>query len=330
MIRVERAILHIIDKEGGRLVCSGEQLDLKEYATRQYVESIIDKIDKAEFKKSDGQQSLELSALVTEKIPFVQKSIDLADWIFEALAISEDAPSGDLMIFEYIEDGEHEKIGIVKFNYNPSFTHSFDHTDSVVKSKIVINRTSYPSISQKIQEGLFVNKKTLELEIVEKKYTFEDNKKYFFSEHLLQMEVQRTVTSNIDLIRKAVKHVAGKYNQESYVSMGKTQQAIYESIEKDESINIEEVAEAVFEGNHSAKTEFFEIIETNKFKGEILKNVATYENKLSKHKFVLSNGVKLEIPVEVYKDKEMVEFINNPNGTITITIKDVDTIESKF
>ena len=38
----------------------------------------------------------------------------------------------------------------------------------------------------------------------------------------------------------------------------------------------------------------------------------------------------ITIPSEIYENKEMVEFINNPDGSISVLIKNIESILNKF
>jgi hypothetical protein len=265
-----------------------------------------------------------------KELDFIEKSSEMAQMVFDSLAISEDAPSGDLLVVELAELNGTPKLGLLKFNYKPSFTHHVTYVEDKMQNNIILNKTIFPSMTQRIDECCLINLETFELEIVEKKYSFEGQKRLFFTERFLQVDPKPTVTENLKIIKKAVKEVAGRYNEEEYVSMSQTQQAIFESIEEDGIISKEKIADVVFENNESAKQEYFEIIEQTKFSEEIPSNVPKYEKKYSKQKFKLTNGIELSVPTDIFKDKELIEFINNPDGTISVMIKNVEEVVSKF
>ncbi|MFW7431486.1 nucleoid-associated protein [Vagococcus carniphilus] len=330
-MEIKKAILHIIDREAGSLICSQRELDLKEYAVKQYLDSVLKRLEKAEFKTGILQETSEFAlVLKNDELEFVEKSAEIAQMVFDSLSISEDAPSGDLLVVELEELNGVPKFGLIKFNYKPSFTHHVTYLDDLMQNNIILNKTIFPSTTQKIDECCLINLENLELDIVEKKYSFEGQNRLFFTERFLQIDPKPTVTENLKIIKKAVKEVANKYNEEEYVSMSQTQQAIFESIEEDGIISKEKIAEAVFETNESAKQEYFDIIEQTKFSEEIPSNVPKYEKKYSKQKFKLTNGIELSIPADVFKDPDLVEFINNPDGTISVMIKNVEQIISKF
>lgn len=330
-MEIKKAILHIIDREAGSLICSQAELDLKEYAVKQYLDSVIKRLEKAEYKSGILNDSSDFYHLTTNKeLDFIEKSSEMAQMIFDSLAISEDAPSGDLLVVELSELNGTPKLGLLKFNYKPSFTHHVTYVEDKMQNNIILNKTIFPSMTQRIDECCLINLETFELEIVEKKYSFEGQKRLFFTERFLQVDPKPTVTENLKIIKKAVKEVAGRYNEEEYVSMSQTQQAIFESIEEEGIISKEKIADVVFENNESAKQEYFEIIEQTKFSEEIPSNVPKYEKKYSKQKFKLTNGIELSIPTDIFKDKELIEFINNPDGTISVMIKNVEEVVSKF
>ena len=330
-MEIKKAILHIIDREAGSLICSQKELDLKEYAAKQYLDSAIKKLEKAEYKNGLLNQESDFYRLIqNSELEFVEKSSEMAQMLFDSLSISEDAPSGDLLVFEATELDGTPKLGLIKFNYKPSYTHHVTYVEEKMQNNIILNKTIFPSTTQRIEECCLINLETFDLEIVEKKYSFEGQKRLFFSERFLQVDPKPTVTENLKIIKKAVKEVANRYNEEEYVSMSQTQQAIFESIEEDGIISKEKIAEAVFDTNESAKQEYFEIIEQTKFSEEIPSNIPKYEKKYSKQKFKLTNGIELSIPSDIFKDKDLVEFINNPDGTISVMIKNVEEVVSKF
>ena len=51
--------------------------------------------------------------------------------------------------------------------------------------------------------------------------------------------------------------------------------------------------------------------------------------KLENQKLSLSNGIELIVPNNVYQDADSVEFIQNPDGTYSILIKNIEDIINK-
>ena len=54
------------------------------------------------------------------------------------------------------------------------------------------------------------------------------------------------------------------------------------------------------------------------------------EKKYGKQKLKLSNGIELIVPIDVYQNPDLFEFINHPDGTMSVEIKNVDEVISRL
>ena len=92
-------------------------------------------------------------------------------------------------------------------------------------------------------------------------------------------------------------------------------------------MNVVRVIDEVFENNIDAKNEFKESI----MKKGIDKKEFQIQNrnsfrKLERQTIKTDTGIEINIPLEQYEDRERLEFITNPDGTISILIKNVSKI----
>ncbi|QIL46662.1 nucleoid-associated protein [Vagococcus coleopterorum] len=329
-MEINSAVLQILDLESGSLFCSQKELDIKAYPVKTYLESVVKKFHQGDLK--EGHLSADDSIIQTAlngDLSFVEKSEKFATIFFNCLSQGHEVPSGDLFCME-LEDRGDSYLGLFKINYKPAYTHFVDYEEDQLLNNLIINKTILPATSQKVSEGLVINLSTFEFKLVEKKYMFDDKKTNYLTDLILKTAVKPTVQENIKIVKKAVKEVADKYNEETFTSLANVQQAVHESIESEGRISNQKIAEVVFEHNHSAKSDYLEKVEQSRFVEDVPVNVPKYEKKYSKQKLKLTNGIEMFIPVEVYQDKDLIEFINNPDGTISVMIKNVDDIINRF
>lgn len=45
--------------------------------------------------------------------------------------------------------------------------------------------------------------------------------------------------------------------------------------------------------------------------------------RMEKQSIKAKSGVEIKIPIQIYQDRDAVEFINNPDGSISLLIKNV-------
>lgn len=327
---VKHAILHMLDLDSSSLIFSQKELTLHESGVSTYLAGVLKKFGQGDSKIGQLDETNPLFVeIANAETSFIEKSQSVAQQFFDCLTQGEEIPNGDLLYFTAEKETE-SYVGIFKLNYKPAFTHFVDYVEEEMLIDLIVNQTILPSATQRIEEGVLINVTRGTFELIEKKYKFAGRNRLYFSEDLLKTEAKPTVQENIKIVKKAVKEIADKYNEEKYVSLSNIQQAVYESIESEGKLSNEKIAEAVFENNISAKTEYIERVERTNYDENIPVNVPKYEKKYSKQKLKLANGIEMVIPVEVYQNKDLIEFINNPDGTISVMIKNVDEIINKF
>ena len=329
-MEIKEAVLQVLDLEASSLLCSQQTLTLTDYPVKTYLNGIVKKFEKGDLKIGTLNADHAILQLINrEDLNFVEKGQELSQIVFDCLVQGQEVLSGDILCMIAEREGQ-ELFGFVKLNYKPAYTHYVDYEGDLLLNNLIINKTILPALTQKVEEAFFINVKTGDFELVEKKYLFDGKKANYLSDIILKTAATPTIQDNIKIVKKAVKEIADKYNEEKYVSMSQIQQAVHESLEEEGKISNEKIAEAVFENNHVAKTEYLERVEQTDFVEDIPVNVPKYEKKYSKQKLKLANGIEMIIPVDVYQDKDLIEFINNPDGTISVMIKNVDEIVNKF
>ena len=53
-------------------------------------------------------------------------------------------------------------------------------------------------------------------------------------------------------------------------------------------------------------------------------------NNMQRQKFKFENGIELSIPLDLFNDPEVVEIKNNPDGTLSVEIKNIEKIKNMF
>ncbi|MGX7031100.1 nucleoid-associated protein [Vagococcus zengguangii] len=330
-MKIENAILHMLDFENSSTVLSQGELAVNEPVIQQYLDKLVSKFLDGDLKTGElpGDNEIVQSVRNTEQ-SFIEMSQTLANAYFDGLKTAEEVSNGDLLVVAGLGNDEEPFMGMFKLNYKPAYTHFVDYVDDQMVNNIIMNKAILPSMSQRVDEGIVIALETLNYQSIEKKYKLDGRKVNYLSDCLFEVQSKPSAIDNIKIVKKAVKSVADKYNVETYESLANVQQAIYESIEEDGVISNERIAEAVFENNHQAKQEYKEYIEKTNFYEDVPTNVPKLEKKFSKQKLKLANGIELFVPIEIYQDKEVIEFINNPDGTISVMIKNVEEIMNKF
>lgn len=325
---LHQAYLHIFDKNSGNLLLSQKELPLSNPYITEYFTKIIEKTLKSDPRHGvlPPEEPL-LGFLADDSVPFIEKTQQLAHKLYEIIAPAEDIPAADYVFASGINNQGGNFFAILRLDYSSKYTHFLDYEDDQVLNTVLQNHAILPNPSQKLSEAFIVDTSNGQYQLIERKYIVEGKKIPYFSEQFLEITPPTSTQEQIKEIKKTVTHVAKKYDEENYLALATTQQAIFTQLEESDEIDAGIIFDTVFKDKPLAKEAAYQAITTEKIP---VTNVPKYEKKYSKQKFKLDNGIEITIPSDIYENKEMVEFINNPDGSISVLIKNIDSIMNRF
>lgn len=334
-INIRKAILHILDTNIDIPVISQKELCL-DGDICDFLEKHLDRIlndanlKSAEFTSEHNEIRNICRNLNRNTAYFYQASIQIANKLFYILKKNVDIPPADLIccVFDYCN---HLYLGILKLNYKTGFTHFvIQEEDEGNINTIIKHRTILPSESQKIDECAFINLDDLSVKLLEKAYEINGEKELYLSKLFLNCSTQLSDVEKIKIIEKAAKKVNKQFFDEDFDKPAKLKKAVAESFEETGAIQIDTIVEKVFENNIEIQNECISEIEKA---GLVEKSIPVpeklAERKFKTHKIKTDTGVEINFPSSYYNDKEKIEFINNPDGTISIVIKNVGKIVNR-
>jgi hypothetical protein len=329
---IKHAILHILDKNSGNLIASQGEMNLGQAGLHEYIEKLVNKLMTGDFKPGVLTGDDYLAQVIDDNngLDFAQKTTQLAEKLFEVIAASEDVPAGDLLSFEFSE-GADDFFGLIKLNFAPRFAHIVDYQDDLMVNNLVLNQAVLPGASQRPDEGILVNLMDGSYQLLEKRYLIDGHRINYFSERFLQIAPEESTKDNIKQLKRAVVNIADKYDVPEHEALAATQNVIFESAGEDGVIDVAQVGEAVFKDNLSAKQAYREAVTERELESAIkVENPERVEKKYRMQRFKLDSGIEISIPMDIYQDRSKVEFVNNADGTMSLVIKDIESIINKF
>lgn len=332
-IYLKKASMHIIDRETGNPVYSQKELDLTKEYVREYVIRKIQKLSSSQAKTGvlEGNSEFALLSQQTEK-DFLQACEKIVTRWYDAYKESEEAPSADVFVALFEKDTK-IYLAFLKVNYQEGYTHVVGTDGHGLKNDLVLQRTLLPNKTQKADEGIVVDLENLKYEIVEKKYPFSGEKRYYFSTRVIESQPAPSLEENVKVIKQVAEKIGARFENQKHDVISDVKEAVYEAVEESGQIDAKVVAQKVFKDNISAQKDFQEqIIEKGYINHVPVPKEAreNIEKKYGKQKLKLSNGIELTVPVTVYRNPDLIEFINNPDGTISVSIKNVEEVISRI
>lgn len=336
-IRIKNVIVHILDSTIGMPVLSDTEL---EYGSEvaEFLKEHIAKISSGDdakecrFYKEESEVYHLLNTYADDD--FVAVSKDIASMLYEIMNSNIDIPAADLMVVRF-KEGENEYLALLKMNYKALYTHrTMALADGEGNSNEIIRHKSIlPSESQRLTEAAIIRLQDLAVWVIEKKYEVNGEKTNYFSFLFLKCSVHLSHKSKLSIVSRAVESVQkeGFDETERFEKQMRAKSIIQEEIEEKGGFVVEELAERIFEEQPELKVAFQDKMEKyDMVKEEIQPQSENTVRKYQSQHLYTDTGIEIKIPMEQYKNPRSVEFITNPDGTISVLIKNIEHLEAKL
>ncbi|MDE6846086.1 MAG: nucleoid-associated protein [Lachnospiraceae bacterium] len=336
-IRIKNVIVHILDSTIGMPVLSDTEL---EYGSEiaEFLKEHIAKISSGDdakecrFYKEESEVYQILNSYADED--FVTVSKDIATMLYEIMNSNIDIPPADLMVVRF-KEGEDEYLALLKMNYKSLYTHrTMTLEDGEGNSNEIIRHKSIlPSESQRLTEAAVIRLDDLALWVIEKKYEVNGEKTNYFSFLFLKCSSHLSHKSKLSIVSKAVESIQkeGYDETERFEKQMRAKSIIQEEIEEKGGFVVEELAEKIFDEQPELKVAFQDKMEKyDMVKEEIQPQSENTVRKYQNQHLYTDTGIEIKIPMEQYKNPKSVEFITNPDGTISVLIKNIEHLEAKI
>jgi len=330
-IIIRKAIVHILDTLVGVPVLSDRELDcgpdLYDFF-RSHLEKVTgsDDIKRCRFTE-EADIPLMLEGFTYES--FVAVSQRLAGDLYSVMAANVDIPPADLavLLFRYEEQ---DYLGLLKMNYKSSYTHMTSADLDGNSNEIVMQKALLPSAGQRISEAAVIRLDDMDILLLEKKYDVNGTKTNYMSQLFLKCHAPLSQKSRLDIVAKAVEQVNNKYyDKEDAGRKMEVKKIIHDELEEQGALDVEVIKEKVFKDNEEMKKDFEEKIEKyNLAETKIEPQNKVTTKKFEKQRLKTDTGIEITIPMDQYGNNENVEFFTNPDGTISVVIKNIGKLTS--
>jgi hypothetical protein len=191
-------------------------------------------------------------------------------------------------------------------------------------NSIIRQRSALPSESQRVDEAIIIDLSDYSIKLIEKKYAINGQKENYLSLYYLQCVGNISAKTKLNVIAKTVDQISKKYFNDDYERKLEVKKVILDEYAENGSIVVDTIADKIFENQIEVKEEFKEKINKYGFNEEPVSfQTKNATKKIEKQVIKTDTGIEINIPVEQYGNKDVLEFVTNANGTISVIIKNI-------
>ncbi|SFI44143.1 hypothetical protein SAMN04487861_1409 [Selenomonas ruminantium] len=329
MIIIDKAILHILDFNSGMTVYSDEELTVKD-SIETFLYKHIEKSWGSQDAKpgtfyDDSAFQQKLNDYLSGEMSFVPFSKEITHTLEEAFTHAEEMASADVIVADVRIDDQRQ-IVVFKSNSHIGYTHQVNQTENGIKNEIINHYSIMPSLTQKMEEFAFVNTETKAVSVCAKKYTIDGNSIQVFPEILLECSLTPSPKEAIKNLSKTAAKVAEAYGQDKVATEAAVKSYVAENMQASDALDLVEAGKEIFKENPSMQADFDTAIKEAGFTEPVKMDQEATLKKMCKHKLKTDTGIELTIPTDYFDNTEFVEFNNNDDGTLSITLKHISNI----
>lgn len=333
-ININEAMIHILDNNAVEPILNNYKLELEEDTYKflyKHIEKCL-KDDELKYAKFSYERNV-VKEIVQNYLngtdsDFINISKELARQLFSIMKGNVNIPSCDLIVASMITD-QGPMIAILKMDYVNNFTHEVEFIDGEIGVKLVSQLAGLPRSGHKIQKAAFIKpareSDSFNLYVLDRRGKRQEEDDYganYFINSFLGCEVVVNDRDNTKRFLNATESFVRRYISEDASLAEKVRSLTREALQNDESINIREVSEKLFNGNEEFK-DSYNVFMTGNCEEEFRVDEQYVDKKLKRIRLKIDKDIDLYITEESYKDPSKFEIKRNGDGSIDMIIKHV-------
>ena len=325
-IIIHQAILHVLDTTLDAPVLSGGGMELTAEKTA-YLQNHIEKLLASdEIRQCRPLPDSAFRNELEHNQDFIDLSCRIAGVLFDYMHAHTTIPGADLAVVDFTLDGA-PWLGILKLNYKNGYTHYTETVEGAPVNSIIQQRACLPTQSGKVEEGALVNLTDYSMRLLEKKYDIDGHKEFYLSSVAFQYTQAEPEKKKLQAIQEAAAQaVKDAYEDEPHADAQVAMLIANQAADNDNQVSVEQVRQQLAEEYPLAAVPFDDYVE----KSEVLEEAAAPVTvtparirRMESRSIRTANGIEVKIPTELLNSDSELEFLHDPDGSVSLLIKNV-------
>ncbi len=331
-MEIKQAIIHSLNAETGSLLCSQKTIDADDNVTMQYIAKHMERFaNDSEVINSSvelGSDSMSfLRRYLDNEVSLVDLSISFAEAIFSF--INKRGKGSSEYIFCELLMEDKKCFGVLECDNKKGFTHYITNNTNIVYNQIIQHHSILPATSQRLASCALINLSTWEAAYYEKPEYIDGNDIYVLRDKVLNLQKSISPKETVRKVKGIVSQLANQYGKNEAIAISQAKTYIAEKTEISSNLNTLELGMDLFCDSPAMQKEYIEQAKKAGLPDAITIKKEQAQKSTRVHKFSTDNGIEVTLPVDYLGNKDIVEFVNMPDGTISIQLKNIVSIKNK-
>lgn len=330
---INKAILHILDFNSDVCIISQRELDFSNSTINTYLEKHLGHIQKDFGQKPgaflpDSSFLVQLNKYLMQQISFIELSSFVGNIVYEQISRSDKLDLTDLLVVDFSEN-DVKYLALLLLTSKIAYTHQVLNSDGEMHNEIIRHYAILPNTTQKVDSYALIRCDKLTVGFSDKKRMIDGNDTYLLPDILLQCTSSVSSKEAIRTVSQIATEIAEKHGANSAIILSKAKNYLLENAEISSTFSPMELGQDIFADSEEMQKEFELQISKAQLPSDVKieKTLAIRTGK--NHKIKTDTGIEITFPAEYFENHDFIEFINNPDGTLSIELKNIGKILNK-
>lgn len=334
-MQINHAVLHVLDFESAVNVLSERELALDTRAVRSFVSKHLSRARAAadnrrgEFAE-DSAFAGELKRYFFGEREFLDLSQQVAEFLSGELSRADKLESTDVLVADFDDDDDVRWFAVLLLTSRMAFMHEVDNAQGATACDIARHYAILPAPSQKLTSYALVRASSLEVLYQDKARSIAGADRMLIPEGLLQCSGGVSSKQVMDTVARVVAEVAEEHGANAATALAAAKAAMVEAVEADEELPPWDVVDEAFEDEPVLRDAVKQALAEEQVPERVVVERAQVERSAVRNiKIRTDTGIEITIPAEMAGNAEYVNFVNEPNGLISIELKNIGSIQNR-
>lgn len=331
---IQHAILHILDFTSNMCILSQKELDFTKDVVYEYVEKRVRRMlqdpgqQRGIFYATSACQTA-LQQLCEGTYTFGELATQLAKQLYDVLAQCDEPESVDVLCVDFQDDEDTRNVALLLLEHKIAYTHQILDTDGEVDNQLITHQAILPGLTQKTEGYGFVGLRDFSVHFMDKKRLLNGEELYILPERIFQCTTSVSGRDAVKLVRKITEKVAEDYGASAVEALSKAKKYLTDQTETEDSFSPEALGTAAFADAPQLQQAFKEELAETKLPDQVPIQKEFAQRTGRQHKIKTDTGIEITFPSEYIENTDYIQFINNPDGSISIELKHIGKIINK-
>ena len=210
-----------------------------------------------------------------------------------------------------------------------AFVHDVRHEAGEASNGIVRNDATLPNPTQRLDSYAVVETRTRSVSFHDKACTIAGSETMLIPDCLLQCSSEASSKEVIEQVTRIVEDVAQEYGANAARAVSKAKAIMAEKSEESEYLPPWDLGREVFEDEPVMRERFEETAREEALPERVTVKRSVANRMAKSHRIRTDTGIEITFPSEYSTNTEFIEFVTESDGSISIELKNIGSIENR-